>query len=224
MGEMGSGGEKPLELSLPLEEPYFGPWRIVTVAAFVRALEAFPTATGKTKIVVIDGRSANGKSTLAALIHRAVPGSALVHTDDVAWHHSFFGWTALLVENVLEPARAGQAVNYRPPAWVERNREGAIEVPSKCSLLILEGVGAARRELMYLVDVVIWVQADIRRAKTRGLIRDGDKAEATAFWGSWMAAELPFLADQRPWERADFVVSGMPQLEHDPTSQIVIAV
>ncbi len=220
------GGSREVEtvaFSLPPEEPSFGPWRVVTVERFVQSLQKLPGTAGKTKIVAVDGRSASGKSTLAALIHRAVPGSALVHTDDIAWYHSFFDWTELLLENVLEPALAGQAVNYRPPAWVERGRKGVIEVPPKCSLLILEGVGAARRELMHVVDVVVWVQADVERAKTRGLIRDGGDAGAIALWDSWMAEEFPFQADQRPWERADFVVSGMPDLEHDPASQVVVA-
>lgn len=30
----------------------------------------------------------------------------------------------------------------------------------------------------------------------------------TAFWESWDAAETPFLADDRPWDRADLVVDG----------------
>ena len=97
-------------------------------------------------------------------------------------------------------------------------------MPSKCSLLFLEGVGAARRELMHVVDAVIWVQADVDLAKTRGLVRDGGDAAAVALWDDWMAAEFPFQAEQRPWERADFIVSGMPDLEHDPSSQVVIAV
>lgn len=214
--------------ALPPEEPPFGPWRVVSVAEFVRSLQKLPSVAKKTarktQVVAVDGRSASGKSTLANKIHRAVPRSALVHTDDVAWHHSFFDWADLLVKNVLEPARTGQAVQYRPQAWLERNRNGTIEVPPGCPLLILEGVGAARHEIMHVVDVVVWVQADLSRAKTRGLARDGGDAAAAAFWDEWMAAEFPFLAEQRPWERADFIVSGTPDLEHDPSSEIVVAV
>ena len=223
MDERGSGGESKA-FSLPPEEPNFGPWKVVSIASFVRSLQELPHAAEKTKIVAVDGRSASGKSTLAETLHRAVPGSALVHTDDVGWHHSFFDWTELLVDNVLEPARAGQAVAYRPAVWIERGREGAIGVPPDRSLLILEGVGAARRELMHLLDAVVWVQADLERARTRGIARDGGDAAAVSFWDEWTAAELPFLADQRPWERADFVVLGTADLEHDPSAQIVIAV
>lgn len=215
-------------------------WSIQT---FVRWLQDDFENTGK-PIIAIDGRSASGKSTLAALINRAVPGSVVVHTDDIpssgnwpgrdvhsppliesATQRSFYDWTERLLENVLRPARAGRAVRYRPPSWEDWFREeGAIEVPPGCPLLILEGVGAGRRELAHAVDVVVWVQSDLEKAETRGIARDGGDAEAIAFWEKWMAEEFPFLADQRPWERANIIVSGTPELEHDPTSHIVIAV
>ena len=177
--------------------------------------------------MAIDGRSAGGKTTLAECINKAVSGSAIVHTDDIAWHHSFFDWSELLLQEVLEPVRAGHGVAYRPSAWIERGREGAVEVPQSCTLLILEGVGAARRELISALDAVVWVQSDMEQARTRGLARDiaetGDDAAATAFWDEWMTAELIFQADQRPWERADFVISGTPKVERNPTSEVVIA-
>lgn len=91
-------------------------------------------------------------------------------------------------------------------------------------MLILEGVGAARRELMHAVDAVVWVQSDMEQARTQGIARDGGDAEAAAFWETWMAEEFPFLADQRPWERANAVVSGTPERAHDPTSEVVVAV
>jgi hypothetical protein len=34
---------------------------------------------------------------------------------------------------------------FRPPRWDEHQREGAILVPAGCTLLIIEGVGAARK-------------------------------------------------------------------------------
>lgn len=193
--------------------------------------------------MAIDGRSASGKTTLATLLSGAVPGSAVVHTDDIpssgnwpgrdaysspdtgrATQRSFYDWTERLLENVLEPARAGQAVRYRPPAWEDWFREeGAIEVPLGCPMLLLEGVGAARRELMHVLDVAVWVQSDIEQAKTRGIARDGGDAEAAAFWERWMAEEFPFLADQRPWDRVNVIVSGTPELGHDPASQVVVA-
>lgn len=91
-------------------------------------------------------------------------------------------------------------------------------------MLLLEGVGAARRELTHMLDAVIRVQSDIEKARIRGVARDGGDAAATAFWDEWMAQEFPFVADQRPWERANFVVSGTPKLNHNTTSEVVFAI
>jgi hypothetical protein len=34
---------------------------------------------------------------------------------------------------------------------------------------------------------------------------------------------MPFLAADRPWERADVIVSGTPELDHDPVDEVVVA-
>ena len=223
------------------EEPHFAPWKVIALEAFVRtAQDMLPKDRSGPGIVAVDGRSAGGKTTLAERINKVVPGSAIVHTDDIpasaAWPGrdvyspspnvapSFYDWTERVRENILKPARAGQPVQYRPPSWEDWLRdEGAIKVPLSCPLLIFEGVGAARRELTAMLDVVVWVQSDIARAEIRGIARDGGDANAVTFWKKWMAEEFPFLAEQRPWERADFVVSGTPELEHHPATEVVVA-
>ncbi|WP_432524531.1 hypothetical protein [Kineococcus sp. SYSU DK006] len=107
-------------------------------------------------------------------------------------------------------------MRYRPPAWEARGRPGAVEVPAGSELVLLEGVGAAQRELAPFLDAVVWVQSDAALAERRGIARDvaegvnGDLERATAFWHEWAAEELRFLRDQRPWERADLVVAGTP--------------
>ena len=117
--------------------------------------------------MAVDGRGASGKSTLANRLCAAVPACTVVSTDDVAWYHSFFGWAELIATGVLEPARRGESVSYRPPAWQERGRAGAIEVPAGRQLLLVEGVGAGRRELTDLLDAVVWVQSDFAEAERR---------------------------------------------------------
>jgi hypothetical protein len=39
----------------------------------------------------------------------------------------------------------------------------------------------------------------------------------------WMAEENPFLAAQRPWERAGLIICGTPHISFDPATEIVIA-
>jgi hypothetical protein len=98
-----------------------------------------------------------------------------------------------------------------------------VEVPHGGELVIVEGAGAARYELMNLVDAVVWVQSDMAEAERRGIERDGGDAAAVSFWHLWMAEELPFMAQQRPWTRASVIVAGTPPVPHDPANEVVIA-
>lgn len=211
-------------MSLPEGEPAGGPWRTESVEGLLRLLsEAAGPVEGRPVVVAIDGRGGSGKSTLAAQLHRAVPASAVVHTDDVAWHHSFFDWHELLAHGVLEPLHHGHAVRYRPPGWEAKGRPGAVEVPAGLELVLIEGTGAGRQELAHLLDAVVWVQSDSAEAERRGIERDtaagvnGDPEAATRFWHEWTAQERPFVDGQRPWERAAVVVAGTRAASHDPT-------
>ena len=127
---------------------------------------------GPPRVVAVDGHGGSGKTALAERLHRLTPGSAIVHTDDVAWCHSRFGWDDLMIDGILRPLRAGQDVHYQPPAWKPRGRDGHIDVPAASTAVFIEGVGASRRELAGLLDAAIWVQADFDEAKRRGLVRD----------------------------------------------------
>jgi hypothetical protein len=203
---------------LPPDEPSYEPWVEVPVSDVAaqlvdRAGEPF----GRARVIAVDGRSSSGKSTFAGQLAACLPRAIVVHTDDIAWHHSFFGWDSVMVEGVLEPVHRGEPVAFRPAAWADREREGSIDVPVGTRTVIIEGVGAARRELMPYLDAVVWVQSGLRASRMRGIARDGGDAAATEFWDQWMAAEFPFQADQRPWERADVVVSGSAS-RHQPNS------
>jgi len=136
-------------MQLAPEEPEAGPWRAEPLKTVIDTLIKPGPGRGVARrpaVLAVDGRSNNGKTTLAARIREAMPGSAVVHTDDIAWWHSRFGWADLLIDGILVPVHRGQAVSYRPPRWTEHGRDGAIEVPIGCPLLIIEGDGAGRRE------------------------------------------------------------------------------
>ncbi|MFB9376298.1 hypothetical protein ACFFKU_13100 [Kineococcus gynurae] len=216
-------------ITLYAGEPEAGPFRVVPVADVLDRLGTPPP--GRPRVVAVDGRGGSGKSTVArrlAAAAGATTTATVVSTDDVAWHHSFFDWTDLLVEGVLRPARAGRAVAYRPPAWSARWRGGSIGVPAGTRWVFLEGVGSGRRELADLVDAVLWVQSDARAAEHAGIERDvaagdnGDRDEATRFWHEWQAEEIPFLAEQRPWERAILVLAGVG-LPTPPAGELLVA-
>jgi hypothetical protein len=223
-------------LQLAPEEPEAGPWRVELLSTVIEATirpRSGKAISGRPFVLAVDGRSNAGKTTLAARIGRVVPGSVVVHTDDIAWEHSRFGWADLLIEGVLVPAHQGRAVSFRPPRWAEHGRAGSIKVPVGCPLLIVEGDGAGRNEAAHLLDALIWVQSDEREAGRRSLARSGgpdamDMANMPADGSppaqdAWMAEEIPFNAAQRTWERADVIVCGTPDLPCDPVTEVVVA-
>ncbi len=159
-------------------------------------------------IVAIDGRSASGKTTFATKLSKLLQ-APIVHTDDIAWNHSFFDWHQLLIENILKPFKAQQPINWIPQAWKTHQRQGSIEI-AKTSLLILEGVSATRREFTEWIDFPIWIETASDIAEKRGLERDGEAGRA--FWFEWQAAEQVFLEADHPWQRAKLIVDGTSQL------------
>jgi hypothetical protein len=226
---------KSVSLQLAPEEPEAVPWRVELLSTVIEAVtrgEPGKVLAGRPVVLAVDGRSNSGKTTLATRIIHAVPGAVVVHTDDIAWEHSRFGWADLLIDGILVPVNEGRSVSYRPPRWAERGREGSIEVPASCPLLVIEGDGAGRLEVAHLIDTLIWVQSDETEAERRRLGRDRNPSaiDVANFppGGSpldhegWMAEEIPFNAAQRSWERGDIVVCGTPEIPCDLVREIVV--
>lgn len=196
------------------EEPEASSWEpLEDVELTARLRELLPA--GQPALVLVDGRSGGGKSTVAERLSRLLDG-ALVHSDDIAWHHDPVDWADVLVDGVIAPWRRGEPVSFRPPGWVAQGRPGAVEVPPR-PVLVVEGVGAGRSGLAALASLVVWVQSDRDEARRRGIARDVELGrtlgEAEAFWDDWMRAEEPFLAEDRPWGRAALVVNGTPSAD-----------
>ena len=169
---MGAAGEE-LGMVLGPGEPAAGPWRVERLDVFARWLvDAAGDPPSRPRLLAVDGRGGSGKTTLADRLCQLLPGAAVVHTDDVVWAHSRFGWDDLMLAGILAPLHAGQDVHFQPPAWQPHGRSGSIKVAADASTVVLEGVGAARREVAHLLDVAIWVQSDGAGAKRRGVRRD----------------------------------------------------
>lgn len=205
-------------------EPAAGPWQSVALSELAERLApAAGAPQGRPRVVAVDGRGGAGKTTLVRALRALVPRSAVVHTDDVAWHHSFFDWAGLLAEHVLEPLRRGEAVDYRPRAWAERARPGSIVVPAGLGTVWVEGTGVIRRALAPLLDAAVWVQVDRDVAARRLVERDGSSAEQRRLVEEWDREERPFLLAQRPWLHATLVVAGSPAPEPARQGHVYVA-
>jgi RecA/RadA recombinase len=193
-------------------EPECGPWRPTSPTELHDLVVALPAPPTGPRIVAIDGRGGSGKTVLAreiaATAARSGRSAAVVHTDDVAWYQSFFGWDELLAEHVLAPVRAGRGAGYRPRSWQDRGRPGGITVPADAALVVVEGSGSTRGSLAPWLDATIWVQVDTALAEDRLRERDGDTPEIRRHVAEWLREEEPFMLREQPWSRCRWVVGS----------------
>jgi hypothetical protein len=180
-----------------------------TEVDLVDLVQRLPQPAGDTPVfVAVNGPSSSGKTSLAARLAGALPRAAVVHTDDLAWHHAVLAWDDLLVDGVLTPVRAGHAVRFRPPAWDARGRDGAVEVPAGLSHLLVEGVGVGRSALDDAFDVHLWVETPRATRLARDAVRAAAGEMSPSAYAAWMAEEDAHFTADRPWERAAIIVDG----------------
>ncbi len=198
-------------------------WQVWSTSRFAATLvEATPARPGL-MVIALDGHSSSGKTTLAARLAATLPDAGVVHSDDLAWHHGVFTWDRLLVDDVLPVVRSGAALDYRPPQWRARQREGSIRLPGGLRHLILEGVGASMAAVAAEVDVVVWVETDEPTRGERGALRVAVGETTPSGELAWMVQENAYVTAHRPWRRAHWLVEGGDSWPHDPDTEVVVA-
>ncbi|HEX7304308.1 hypothetical protein [Lentzea sp.] len=199
-------------------------WHVLPLSTVVgQLLGKAPADNERPAVVAIDGRGGAGKSVLAQRLHRLVPSSAVVHTDDIAWNQAYFDWADLMTRHVLRPLHRGEAVDFRPPAWVAHDRPGTIRVPAGTDVVWVEGTGMVRDALAPWIDASVWVQGDLDEQERRLVERDGDSAAQREHVTAWLAEELPHMQREQPWRKATLTVAGTSELPHDPETEVVVA-
>ncbi|MEU7900837.1 hypothetical protein AB0B45_49425 [Nonomuraea sp. NPDC049152] len=161
-----------------------------------------PPSCGLTRVVAVDGPAGSGKTTFAGRLGPAL-GAQVVHSDDfpVPWEQGPGPWFAELEARVLRPLGEGRPGAFRRYDWARGVYAEEVSVPV-APVLVIEGVGTARRTAP--VSFRVWVEAprDVRMARV--LERDGPELEPR--WVEWFAAEDRWFAEDGTRRRADAVL------------------
>lgn len=158
-------------------------------------------------VVVIDGRSGAGKSSLAARVARAWPlytPAQLLALDSI-----YPGWGGLergaetVRESVLVPHGRGIIGIWHRWDW-DREEEAEAHAVNHSLGLIVEGCGALTAASARLADVTVWVDGPRTSRRRRALDRDGETFRT--HWDMWAAQEDEHIARNAPQELATLTV------------------
>lgn len=149
-------------------------------------------------VVLIDGRSGAGKSSLARALVARWPLRGRVQL--VALDSIYPGWdglddgVALARELILTPHARGMVGVWQRWDWTTGERAEAHAVDPSLPLIV-EGAGLLTPTTARLGDVRVWLESPAASRKQRALDRDGDTYRP--YWERWARQE------QRHVERDD---------------------
>jgi uridine kinase len=194
--------------------------QLVPLSDLIARIRAAPIPPDvATRIIAVDGCGGSGKSTFAAYLSAALGACPTVHTDDFAsWDHPL-DWYPRVISELLEPIAANQRATFRRTDWV-RGGPGDLVTIDPTPLLILEGVSASRSAFTRFLTFRIWIETAREVRLQRGIQRDGEAMRSQ--WIQWMDQEDRYVAEERPDQHADVIVSGKSETAYDST-QVFLA-
>lgn len=162
-------------------------------------------------IVLIDGRSNSGKSTLAAEVQNLIfkngeSAPRVVHMDDL-----YLGWNGLqagadyLNRFILKPISDSYIAQWREFDWANpgepgyESRNGEWREFAGGTPLIIEGCGALNQLSAQVANIKIWLEVPQEIRHQRWLEREG----SSEHWAEWAAQEEEFYAREKSSELAD---------------------
>ncbi|WP_460795648.1 nucleoside/nucleotide kinase family protein [Microbacterium sp. GXF0217] len=168
-------------------------------AAATRVTEAISAVSAANPVVLIDGRSGAGKTTLARLIAERWPLTG--RPQLIAMDSLYPGWDGLdagtqrALDEILRPHGRGRIGTWRRWDW-ERGADAESHAVDPALGIILEGCGTITPQTARIADVRVWVESPDATRKTRALQRDGDAFRP--HWEQWAAQELTHLERDDP--------------------------
>lgn len=158
-------------------------------------------------VVLIDGRSGAGKTTLArALVERwpIVGRVQLIALDSL-----YPGWDGLdqgvtrAVDGILRPHGRGFLGTWQRWDW-DRRTEAESHAVDPALGVIVEGSGILTPTTSRMADVRIWVESAEAGRKSRALARDGETYRP--HWDRWARQEQAHIARDDPRSLATRIV------------------
>lgn len=141
-------------------------------------------------VVLIDGRSGAGKTSLAGRLAARWPLAGRVQL--IALDSLYPGWDGLdagvdrALEWILRPHGRGYLGTWRRWDW-ERETEAESHAVDPALGVIVEGSGILTSSTVGLGDVRVWVESGEPARKARALARDGETYRP--HWDRWAAQE-----------------------------------
>ncbi len=174
-------------------------------------------ALSRPAIIAVSGFGGAGKSTFAealgAAISAPVIGVDSFATDRLDINHSLWGSVnfARLEQEVFIPFAEGQnLVTYGHYDWNVNGIGNTVDVQHS-GILIVEGIGLFRPELLKYFSYKIWIDTPMDEAIRRGKKRDREvhqNPQDEKWDGVWKRNDLEYFETFKPREIADLIVEN----------------
>lgn len=175
--------------------------------AVARVREELAALEALNPVVLIDGRSGAGKTTLARALVSAWPVSGrvqLVQLDSI-----YPGWDGLAEgahiarHDILVPHARGLIGVWRRYDW-ELGELAEAHAVDPALPLIVEGAGILTPRSRQLCDVALWMQSPDTSRRHRALTRDGERFRP--HWDRWARQEETHIRAHDPMSLATITV------------------
>lgn len=178
--------------------------------------------SAKPVLVVLDGRSGSGKSTIAKIIAARLDGVEIVADDfwiggsDDEWDRRSpqekasmaIDWKRLRSE-ALEPLLAGKPASWHPFDWKAGKGLAAHSINCGPTLLIvLDGAYSSRPELSDIIDFSILVEVPDDSNRRARLVKREGKEYMDNWHRRWDPAEDYYFSKMRPKSSFDMVIEN----------------
>jgi hypothetical protein len=158
-------------------------------------------------VILIDGRSGAGKSSLARAVVSAWPDAGRVQL--IALDSLYPGWDGLEAgaeiarQDILVPHARGVIGVWRRHDWDTGSPAEAHAVDPSLPLIV-EGAGVLTAQSRRLCDVAVWVDAPDASRRRRALARDGETYRP--HWTRWAEQEAGHIRREDPASLATLIV------------------